>query len=153
MSTATRLSLLAAALLASPPEWCVQDRSEMDFPNHARLVYLAPVSPELSRTFGPGWMRLTITRPDGSTLPISSRSCVLRWALKIFARAIRRMQKTRDITRKFWLRLVMSPMRRASARPTARRQWTLMRRRHGECRSIDRGSMRDLLSEATGADI
>ena len=42
----------------------------MDFPNHARLVYSAPVSPDLSRTFGPGWTRFTITRPDGSTLPI-----------------------------------------------------------------------------------
>ena len=42
----------------------------MDFPNHARLIYSDPVSPELSRTFGPGWTRLPITRPDGSTLPI-----------------------------------------------------------------------------------
>ena len=42
----------------------------MDLPNHARLIYSAPVSPELSRTFGPGWTRLTVARPDGSTLPI-----------------------------------------------------------------------------------
>lgn len=70
MSTVTRFSLLVTALLASQQVWCAQDRSEMDFPNHARLVYSAPVSPALSRTFGPGWTRLTITRPNGSTLPI-----------------------------------------------------------------------------------
>lgn len=48
----------------------VQNRSEIEFANHARLVYSAPVAPDLSRTFGPGWTRLTITRPDGKTLPI-----------------------------------------------------------------------------------
>ncbi|HTH76793.1 MAG TPA: SH3 domain-containing protein, partial [Trinickia sp.] len=48
----------------------IQNGSETHFPNHARLIYSAPVSPELSRTFGPGWTRLTITRPDGTTLPI-----------------------------------------------------------------------------------
>jgi hypothetical protein len=70
MNTVTRFSLLAIALLASQRAWCVHDRSEMDFQNHARLVYSAPVSPALSRTFGPGWTRLTITRPDGSSLPV-----------------------------------------------------------------------------------
>lgn len=70
MNTVTRFSLLAITLLASQRAWCAQDRSEMDFQNHARLVYSAPVSPALSRTFGPGWTRLTITRPDGSTLPV-----------------------------------------------------------------------------------
>lgn len=70
MNTVTRFSLLAIALLVSQRAWCAQDRSELDFQNHARLVYSAPVSPALSRTFGPGWTRLTITRPDGSTLPI-----------------------------------------------------------------------------------
>ncbi|WP_147297936.1 hypothetical protein [Trinickia dinghuensis] len=72
MSTIIHLSLLAAALLASQQVWCAQDRSEMDFPNHARLVYSAPVSPELRGTFGPGWTRLSITRPDGSTMAIVS---------------------------------------------------------------------------------
>lgn len=70
MSNAARLTLLVSALLASQQAWCAQDQAERDFPNHARLVYSAPVSPELSHRFGPGWTRLTITRPDGSTLPI-----------------------------------------------------------------------------------
>lgn len=70
MSIAIRLSLLIAALLGSQQAWSAQDRLQMDFPNHARLIYSAPVSPELSRRFGPGWTHLTITRPDGSTLPI-----------------------------------------------------------------------------------
>lgn len=70
MSKTARLTLLASALLAAQQAWCAQDRSEMDFPNHARLVYSAPVSPALSHQFGPGWTRLTITRPDGTTLPI-----------------------------------------------------------------------------------
>ena len=70
MNTITRFSSLVIALLASQPVWCAQDRSEMDFQNHARLVYSVPVPPSLSSTFGPGWTRLTITRPDGSTLPI-----------------------------------------------------------------------------------
>ena len=70
MSIVIRLFLLIPALLASQQVWSAQDRPELDFPNHARLIYSEPVSPELSRTFGPGWTRLTITRPDGSTLPI-----------------------------------------------------------------------------------
>lgn len=70
MSKTARLTLLASALLAAQQAWCAQDRSEMDFPNHARLVYSVPVSPALSHQFGPGWTRLTITRPDGTTLPI-----------------------------------------------------------------------------------
>lgn len=70
MTIATRVSLLAAGLLFSQQIWCAPDRFEIDFPNHARLVYSAPVSPALSRIFGPGWTRLAVTRPDGSTLPI-----------------------------------------------------------------------------------
>lgn len=70
MSTTARLTLMIPALLASQPVWCGQDRQEMDFSNHARLVYSEPVSSELSRTFGQGWTRLTITLPDGSSLPI-----------------------------------------------------------------------------------
>jgi len=71
MSNAARVTLLVSALLISQQAWCAQDdRPEIDFPNHARLVYSAPVSPELTHTFGPGWTRLTITRPDGSTLPV-----------------------------------------------------------------------------------
>ena len=70
MTIATRVSLLAAGLLFSQQIWSAPDRFEIDYSNHARLVYSAPVSPVLSRTFGPGWTRLTVTRPDGSTLPI-----------------------------------------------------------------------------------
>ncbi len=70
MSITARLTLMISALLASSPVWCGQDRQEMDFSNHARLVYSAPVSSELSRTFGQGWTRLTITLPDGRSLPI-----------------------------------------------------------------------------------
>jgi len=70
INTVSRLFLRATALLASQQVWCAQDRSEIDFPNHARLVYSEPVLPELGRTFGPGWTHLAITRPDGRTLPI-----------------------------------------------------------------------------------
>ena len=70
INTVSRFFLRATALLASQQVWCAQDRSEIDFPNHARLVYFEPVSPELSRTFGSSWTHLAITRPDGRTLPI-----------------------------------------------------------------------------------
>ena len=70
MTVATRVSLLVTGLLFSQQIWCAPDRFEIDFPNHARLVYSAPVSPALRRTFGQGWTHLTVTRPDGSTLPI-----------------------------------------------------------------------------------
>ncbi|WP_176054362.1 SH3 domain-containing protein [Paraburkholderia caribensis] len=71
MSHPARITLLFSAFLVSQQAWCAQDNQrEIDFPNHAQLVYSAPVSPELSRTFGPGWTRLTITRPDGTALAI-----------------------------------------------------------------------------------
>lgn len=70
MSITARFTSMIAALLASQPAWCEHDRQALVFSNHARLVYSAPVSSELSRTFGQGWTRLTITLPNGSSLPI-----------------------------------------------------------------------------------
>lgn len=70
MNQSIRLPLLVSALLISVQAWCAQDRTEMDFPNHAKLVYSMPVPPALDRIFGPGWTRLEIARPDGSVLPI-----------------------------------------------------------------------------------
>jgi hypothetical protein len=44
----------------------------IDFSNHSRLIFSAPVSSSLAKKFGSGWTRLTFQQADGHAIPLLS---------------------------------------------------------------------------------
>jgi hypothetical protein len=63
-------SLIAAAATAAHAQTGTE--STIDFSNHARVIFSAPVSPQLAKKFGPGWTRLTYQSANGQRIQIMS---------------------------------------------------------------------------------
>ncbi|WGS49127.1 SH3 domain-containing protein [Paraburkholderia sp. D15] len=70
MHKTARFGFLISALFISQETMGSDQQSVTNFRNRAQLVFSMPVPPILIRKFGPGWMRLTFVRPDGSQLPL-----------------------------------------------------------------------------------
>lgn len=70
--TKSTVLFLLIAIAATSSNAQTGTESAIDFPNHARVVFSAPVTPELAKKFGTGWMRLTYQSAHGQPIPILS---------------------------------------------------------------------------------